>query len=239
MKNLVPLFSFLAIAALPFAARAQTIVFSDSFENEGTGYNAPAPSDSPYLDPVATAGDTQLTQIIPGSIPGQDGSRYLEIDTSGADDLDTLATKPTVVGTFSLATTYTVSVLMAQPQFGGDGQPGNLFTGILTLLDATTGTTLDSVSHNFATGNMDFESYSFTFDTLTNPLVVGHDIQLSLAADVTAGSFQGTDFDDLVLSSTPDVSIPNIPEPATYALLGLGALTLGLLTRRARARLAS
>ena len=227
-KNLLLVISVALV--LPLAGRADTILFSDSFENDGNGYNVPDSNSTPaYNAPVGNSvNQTPIDQIDTTTsmtaIPGEVGNNYLALDNAG-DGLSTnlLTTKVSdISAVFTFGTSYTLSGLMRQ-NFGGDAQPGDLFTGILQLRDGTTGAVLDSVSHNFATGDANFNSFSFTFDSLSKPLILGDKIQIGIEADSSAGSFQDIDFDNIKLTSAPDLVVP---EPGTYALLFLGLLVL-------------
>jgi hypothetical protein len=235
MKKLTTLLSVIALLTMPLPSFG-AVIFSDSFESDNTSYGNPnGDSTPPYNDPVGGGTDTTaLTGINTDAITGKDGTQYLTIFTAGgAANTDTITTKSSDIGTFTANTTYTLSVLM-QNVFGGDGAPGDLFTGTLSLLDASTSSsTLNFVSHNFATGDANFDIYSLTFDTGLHPTVVGDTIQIGLSALVDTDTFQGINFDKIVLSSAADAVLPTTPEPATLMLLGLGIMSLIFVGRRA------
>jgi hypothetical protein len=95
-------------------------------------------------------------------------------------------------------------------------------TGIFSLQDGSTSTpTIPVVLNTFSlaatsAADSNFDTYSLTFDTATNPSVVGDYIQIALEAAQTSNEKFNPDvaFDDIVLTGVTDV-----PEPATWALM--------------------
>jgi len=202
MNKLTLIVVIALIAVFGQAVHAATL-FSESFETYPVTWNLP--SGSPWAHPtyVVSVNNSPV-------VTGQDGSNYLEIDnagTSAAPESDTIATNGTAdaaMGTFQANTTYSLTVLM---QCGAGGTTnGPLFSGTISLLDATTSTAAGSFTENFGSApDANFHSYTVTVDTATQPGLVGHTIGISLTASQTTLYFHAVSFDKVALTATPDV----------------------------------
>jgi hypothetical protein len=238
LMNKIPQFLvILSLAALPCLAHAQ--VFQDSFESDSPGYNSPSTSSVPAWND--TTGTNPLVSLNNtsggGAIPGEDGDQYLSLDFNSNGSLETNAiatvngTTNDAPGVFAADTTYTLAALMHN-SYAGSGATNYDFSGGFQLVDGTTGAVLLSVFHDFTpvAGNADqnFNEYSFTFDTATDPSLAGDYIQINLDASSLNGN-GSVDFDKVLLTADTDT-----PEPTTFALLGVGALILVIQSRRLR-----
>lgn len=120
------------------------------------------------------------------------------------------------LGAFAANTTYTLTVYVG-------ARAGDPFGGEIYLLGNSASVASD-VGTTPTTGT--FTPWTITFDTATNPGVVGENIGIELYSSTLQ-----TDFDDVTLNATSDAPPPGgIPEPAMFALVGAGLL--GLVTRR-------
>jgi hypothetical protein len=237
MPKIPQFLALLSIAVLPSLAHAQ--VFRDSFENDSSGYNTPNTSSVPaWNDPVGSYALVSISNTSGGgAITGEDGNQYLSLDFASDSALETNSistvngTTNSAPGVFAADTTYTLSVLMHN-SFAGSGATNYDYSGGFELVDGTTGTVLNSLTHDFTpvAGNPDqnFDEYSFTFDTATDPSLAGDYIEINLDASSVSGN-GSVDFDDVLLMADADT-----PEPTTYALLGVGALILVIQSRRFR-----
>ena len=238
--------------ALPFTASAQVILFQDSFENDGTGYNIPNSSSNPawnsnvdtgYVN--TTMGDSNYdqpnsgpTQITAGTTPA--GSDYLTLNNSGgAGDHD----GPPYTDRTPSAQTDTITTLVsaATPTFKADSEytlsvyiAGNVdptLSASFSLLDGTTHSVVYSDTVQFGSvPDSNFHLYTFSFDTASDPSIVGDKIQIGLTAAQTSAQIfgRGASFDDVTLS---------VPEPSSWALMFAGlAMLVGFRFRSRSAR---
>jgi len=122
----------------------------------------------------------------------------------------------TDLGTFAANTTYTLTVYVGAR--AGDPFGGEIYLlGNSADVDSYIGTTP-------ATGT--FTPWTITFNTATDPGVVGENIGIELYSSTIQ-----SDFDDVQLSDNGgNGGGGTVPEPAMFALVGAGLL--GLVTRR-------
>lgn len=160
----------------------------------------------------------------PGNLPAPaDGTQYFAINEGPSDPTGGIFQD---VGALQADTTYTLTVAIGlRSDFGaGSANPGLGSPGIISLINGAgnTGTLLSSTT-GAPTVSGTFEDFSTSFTTGAS---VSGDltIELSLAP---ASTFQA-DFDNVRL----DGSAAAVPEPSTYALLGIGLAFAFLVVRR-------
>jgi hypothetical protein len=130
----------------------------------------------------------------------------------------------TLGSTYVANTTYTFAGFVGQrldvplPSFGLDLYAGNVL--------------LTPGFSSVAPGAGKFAAVSITFNTSSNPSVIGQPITIGLAAVANGGQ---VNFDALTLNATSNGPTA-APEPATLVIMGSGLLGIALLRRRSQAR---
>jgi hypothetical protein len=221
--NLKPSDLFLTlgfILALPILARAG-VVYSDSFESNGD-QTAPTPFTFTSNDSAGNA-SAQVINEVSGSYSfgysGQNGNNDVVLHADGvpngtATDVTLDLTNANVGSAYAAATTYTLTYLDAPTALAistsllGDG----------TVIGSTTETDAVNGSSVLASGT------TVTFDTLTDPLLVGENIGIQSELAGSVGYDRYDAIDDYILTATSD--IPLTPEPSTWALMFAGLLVL-------------
>jgi len=202
MNKLISILVIAIITMLAGSGQAATL-FNESFESYPATWNLPG-TQTVWNHP------TYLVSVNNSPVvTGQDGVNYLELDnpgTSTALETDTITTTSTAnaaMGTFQANTTYSLTALM-QNNYGGTSS-GSLFSGTISILDASTSTAAGSFTQNFgATPDASFHLYTVTVNTATQPGLVGHTIGLSLTASQTSINFRYVAFDKVTLTATPN-----------------------------------
>jgi hypothetical protein len=125
-------------------------------------------------------------------------------------------------------TTYTLSGWVGNPKGYGTTPPATVYTAALYA----NGSLLQSISGTPAVEGT-FELFSLTFDSSTQPGLVGQQLEIRLSSNQAQ-----TAFDSISLNADADATgrtAAAVPEPATLSLLGLGLLAVS--ARRLRARI--
>jgi hypothetical protein len=169
------------------------------------GPGIPATSDTDF--------DPRGYSAAPPAGTGTDPDTYLFLQNPGNYIYQNLTLAP--------LTTYTVSYLESS-------RSGNSPTGEVSITDDGL-LFLQTSQSEENTGTTDFQPYSFTFTTGTDV----SDAEITLANTTPVVPNQDTTVDFTDVSIVQDVSLT--PEPGTFALLGVGVLTLLLVGRRSLA----
>jgi hypothetical protein len=122
-------------------------------------------------------------------------------------------------------TTYTLSGWVGNPKGYGTTPPATVYTAALYA----NGSLLQSISGTPAVEGT-FEQFSLTFDSSTQPGLIGQQLEVRLSSNQAQ-----TAFDAIALNAEADATgrtVAAVPEPATLGLLGLGVLALGARLRR-------
>ncbi|MEP7366258.1 MAG: DUF642 domain-containing protein [Acidobacteriota bacterium] len=130
-------------------------------------------------------------------------------------DLIGLGSTGGITQTFATTSGLTYLLLFYYSDNPGNGDPS---AATVTIIDGSNTLLSDSVAHSLATlGTPDWQVYSATF------------VATGTSATITFDSIPGGGSGGIFLDG---VSVEQVPEPATIALMGVGLLGLGVLRRR-------
>jgi hypothetical protein len=147
---------------------------------------------------------------------------FINNDQDGATDTITSALS---LGTIEGQTRYTLTVAVGNPKAADSSNYGSPGTVTFSLLGNGVAFATDTVT-NGTVPNGTFEDFTLTFTTPGSGSLIGESLKIQLAALAQSAPAEPA-FDNVTL----DVTL--VPEPKTWALLGLGALVLIGLRHRA------
>jgi hypothetical protein len=225
--------AFLFVVAGPSvpSAHADTVVnasFQDDTVLTDGGTNA---SVSNWLTVSAGATETAVTYNptftdyagaagLSGVATNMDGNQVLSFDTSLLGG--TATASQTTGSLLTLNTSYTLTVSVGNP--GGQAFQGY----VLSILAGTNTLATTGIQYDVASGAFEVKSTSFIADSSMAALVNTPITILLTAPGALLAQSTGADFDNVQLTSAA------VPEPSTYALLGIGTFGALLWTRRFR-----
>ena len=224
MKNLFLLLAVFVTLALP--AQAQILVYGDNFSTSTPGYNNPTGWSTTTSGPDGL--NTQIYAATDGAvnyfytdaslpIPG-DGSNVVgPYGFPSGTGVDTITYTKALTATFAANTTYTFSIL------SGTGNASHNPDAFIDILDGTSATVLATNNIGIPSQNA-FSTYTVTFDTSTDPGIVGDAIALDFGMGSTLPG--NTAQIDLKFANVSLTEAMAVPEPSTFALMGLGVAGL-------------
>jgi hypothetical protein len=248
MKKLHLIVSLLALfgsASVSALNGSPIVVANGSFEN-------PTPNSGTYFfAPGANQGVTSITQAVPdwtyvntgsvsgvstgaGAVPGSDGSQYTFANAGSGSPASTITYSGTGVDALPLITAntkYTLTVALGNNTTGTTADPGtyylNFLAGGTPIPGAVSGPILQI---NSVIPQGTFKDFSVTLTAAEASSFIGQQLGIQLESGAYSGSnFTQTIFDNVRLSETSTV-----PEPSTWALIGVGALALVWQAKRKR-----
>jgi hypothetical protein len=209
-------------------ARSQTLAVDNfSFENPnvGTGYAILSGTTTDnWIYSTTQSGVQNILNDGFTSIGTGDGAQDGWINLFDGVQSGTITSTDSF--TLVAGTSYVLTVAVGQRD--DSGASGN---GILSLIDTTSNLTLASTTvtpDELTVGT--FTNFSVALNAAESDLHAGDSFTIQLEEDSTSSDFQQGNFDNVRLSAS------SVPEPGTWALMGIGALVLtGSLRRKSRA----
>jgi len=160
------------------------------------------------------------------------GNEYAFINNDWPDVTDTI-TSAASLGTIAPLTTYTLTIALGNRKTSDTslyGSPGNISFSLLANGVAFATKTVN----NGSVSNGTFADFTLTYTTPSTSPLIRENLKIQLAALPEEGSAYQPSFDNVTLDATALPVVQSVPEPATWALLLSGLLTLFWVARRQR-----
>jgi hypothetical protein len=158
------------------------------------------------------------------------GNDYAFINNDWPDVTDTI-TSASSLGTIAPLTTYTLTIALGNRKTSDTslyGSPGNISFSLVA-----NGVVFASKTVNNGTvPNGTFADFTLTYTTPSTSPLIGENLKIQLAALPEEGSAYQPSFDNVTLDATALPVVQAVPEPATWALLLSGVMTLLWVARR-------